>query len=79
MNAIHKTSAISFYLITSGFQTFKNRIQEELSAVSGASLMDILDDKELLQYYRRGESADFVVSRICGVEEDWDEDLADVG
>ena len=44
MKPIHKTSAISFYLINSGFQAFKNRIREELGAISSISLESLIDD-----------------------------------
>ena len=66
MKIIHKTSAISFYMIHSGFSSFKNRIREELSATSGINLDDVLDEQSLYNYYRSGETPDFVAASICG-------------
>lgn len=79
MKPIHKTSAISFYLINSGFQAFKNRIREELGAISSISLESLIDDASLQSYYRAGESADFVAASIAGPNIDFDDDYADAG
>ena len=79
MKPIHKTSAISFYLINSGFQAFKNRIREELGAISSISLESLIDDATLQSYYRAGESADFVAASIAGPNIDFDDDYADAG
>ena len=56
MKPIHKTSAISFYLINSGFKAFKNRIREELSAICSTPLESLVDDSSLQVYYRSGIS-----------------------
>lgn len=79
MKPIHKTSAISFYLINSGFQAFKNRIREELGAISSISLESLIDDASLQSFYRAGESADFVAASIAGPNFDFDDDYADAG
>jgi len=81
MKPFHKTSAITFYLINSGFTAFKNRIREELSAISSIPLESLIDDASLQSYYRSGESADFVAASIAGpcIEFDDDLDFADAG
>ena len=66
MKPIHKTSAISFYLINSGFQAFKTRVREELGSICSASLESLIDDTVLQHYYRSGESADFVAASLAG-------------
>ena len=81
MKTIHKTSAISFYLINSGFKAFKNRIREELSAICSTPLESLVDDSSLQVYYRSGESADYVAACIAGSNCDFDDDFdfADAG
>jgi hypothetical protein len=79
MKPIHKTSAISFYLINSGFQVFKNRVCEELGAISSISLESLIDDASLQSFYRAGESADFVAASIAGPNTEFDDDYADAG
>lgn len=79
MKPFHKTSAISFYLINSGFKAFKNRIREELSAISNVPLESLIDDSILQGYYRSGESADFVAASIAGPYIEFDDDFADAG
>ncbi|MCQ2064168.1 MAG: hypothetical protein MJY99_12615 [Fibrobacter sp.] len=75
MKFFHKTSALSIYKISSGFQSFKTRIREILSATSHATLEDFLDDDSLYAYYRNGESAEFVAASISGpCSESEDED-----
>lgn len=64
MKLFHKTSALSFYMIHTGFMNFKARIKEELNATSGENLDDILDDDALQVFYRNGESPDFVAASI---------------
>ena len=66
MNLLHKTSAISFYKIHSGFIAFKNRIREVLGATSEINLDDVMNDDDLYSFYRNGESADFVAAAIGG-------------
>ena len=66
MKPFHKTSAIPFYLINSGFQAFKNRVREELGSICSTSLETLIDDTELQHYYRSGESADFVAASLAG-------------
>ena len=79
MKPIHKTSAITFYLINSGFKAFKNRIREELSAISNVPLESLIDDSGLQSYYRSGESADFVAACLAGPYIEFDDDFADAG
>ena len=59
MRLIHKTSAISFRLFHTGFQTFKDRIREELSTVSRFTLDSVIDDASLYSYYRSGNKLRF--------------------
>lgn len=71
MKLLHKTSAISFYRIHTGFQAFKNRIREELSSrTSGVNLDDVLNDDDLYSFYRNGDSADFVAASLGGSMDD---------
>lgn len=79
MKLLHKTSAISFYLIHTGFQSFKSRLREILSTTSNATLEDYVDDDTLCAYYRNGDSPEFVAAAIIGPYGDADEELADVG
>lgn len=65
MKIFRKTSALSFYLLKSGFQAFKARIKEELDATGTVNLDDIIDDEELRAFYRRGESPAFVAAALC--------------
>lgn len=64
MRFFHKTSALSFYMIHSGFKAFKDRIKEELAATGGGNLEDLLDDESLHAYYRNGDSPDFVAATL---------------
>ena len=41
MKLFHKTSALSFYMIHSGFLAFKTRVKEELDAAGGGNLDDL--------------------------------------
>ncbi|MBO7413595.1 MAG: hypothetical protein J6U20_08040 [Fibrobacter sp.] len=67
MNLLHKTSAISFYKIHSGFVAFKRRIREELGATaSEVNLEDVMNDDDLYSFYRNGDSPDFVAATIGG-------------
>lgn len=78
MKLLHKTSTISFYLIHTGFQTFKNRIREILNLTSKVNLEDVIDDTSLGVYYRNGDSPEFVAASIIGPIIDMDDDeLAD--
>lgn len=79
MKPFHKTSAMTFYLINSGFKAFKNRIREELSSISNVPLESLIDDSSLQCYYRSGESADFVAASLAGPYIDFDDDFADAG
>ena len=76
MNLFQKTSAITFSILHPGFQVFKNRIREELSATSGVFLDDILDDDSLYKIYRNGESAEYVVASINGPMVEFDDEEA---
>ena len=71
MKLFHKTSALSFYLIHSGFMAFKTRVKEELDSMGGDNLDDLLDDDSLHVYYRNGDSPAYVAASLCPtVEED---------
>lgn len=65
MKLFHKTSALSFYMIHSGFRAFKARVKEELDAAGGGNLDDLLDDDSLHAYYRNGDSPDYVAASLC--------------
>ena len=66
MKLFRKTQAAAlYYLLHPGFQTFKERIKDELNTTSGINLEDIMDDSNLSAYYQQGESADFVAACIC--------------
>ena len=47
MKLLHKTSTIPFYLVHTGFQSFKRRLREILCATSGLTLEDYVDDETL--------------------------------
>lgn len=65
MKFLNKTQTTAlYYLFHTGFQTFKERIKDELNATSGINLEDIMDDSNLYTYYQQGESADFVAACI---------------
>ena len=64
MKLFHKTSALSFYMIHSGFKVFKARVKEELDSMGGGNLDDFIDDDSLHAYYRNGDSPDFVASSL---------------
>lgn len=65
MKLLHKTpKAALYYLFHPGFQTFKERIKDELTSTSGINLDDVVDDSNLYAYYQQGESADFVAACI---------------
>ena len=66
MKLVHKTSTASlYYLFHPGFQTFKERIKDELTSTSSVNLEDVMDDSNLYAYYQQGESADFVAACIA--------------
>lgn len=74
MKLLHKTSAISFYLIHTGYETFKNRIREILNATSQLNLEDFVDDDCLCLYYRNGDSPEYVAATIIGPDIECDDD-----
>ena len=66
MKLLQKTPATAlYYLFHPGFQTFKERIKDELTSTSGVNLEDVMDDSNLYAYYQQGESADFVAACIA--------------
>ena len=66
MKMFHKTqTAALYYLLHTGFQSFKERIKDELTSTSGIILEDVMDDSNLYTYYQQGESADFVAACIA--------------
>ena len=66
MKMLQKTQPTAlYYLFHTGFQTFKERIKDELTSTSGVNLEDIMDDSNLYAYYQQGESADFVAACIA--------------
>ena len=85
MYLLHKTSATPSHLIHTGFQAFKCRLREILSATSGLTLEDYIDDESLCTYYRNGDSPEYIAAAIIGPDMDIDsgyepdEDLADAG
>ena len=65
MKLFHRTSALSFYMIHSGFKAFKMRVKEELDSMGGGNLDDLLDDDRLHAFYRNGDSPDYVAASLC--------------
>lgn len=66
MKLLHKTPAAAlYYLFHPGFQTFKERIKDELTSKSSINLEDVMDDSNLYAYYQQGESADYVAAYIA--------------
>ena len=66
MKMLQKTQTTAlYYLFHTGFQTFKERIKDELTSTSGVNLEDIMDDSNLYAYYQQGESADLVAACIA--------------
>ena len=66
MKLFHKTPAAAlYYLFHPGFQTFKERIKDELTTTTSVNLEDVMDDSNLYAYYQQGESADFVAACIA--------------
>ncbi|MCQ2102224.1 MAG: hypothetical protein MJY98_03245 [Fibrobacter sp.] len=65
MKLFRKPSALSFYLLKSGFQAFKARVKEELDATGSVNLDDVIDDEGLRTFYRNGDSPAFVVAALC--------------
>ncbi|SHK99676.1 MULTISPECIES: hypothetical protein [unclassified Fibrobacter] len=66
MKMLQKTQTTAlYYLFHTGFQTFKERIKDELTSTSGVNLEDVMDDSNLYAYYQQGESADFVAACIA--------------
>ena len=62
MKMFHKTqTAALYYLLHTGFQSFKERIKDELTSTSGINLEDVMDDSNLYAYY----PADFVAACIA--------------
>ena len=78
-------NSYTFYLIHTGFQAFKSRLREILSATSGLTLEDYIDDESLCMYYRNGDSPEYIAAAIIGPDMDFDsgyepdEDIADAG
>jgi hypothetical protein len=87
MKLLHKTSAIHFYLLHTGFLSFKRRLSEILSATSGLTLEDYIDDESLCTFYRNGDSPEYIAAAIIGPDmefdsasdSDYDEEMADAG
>ena len=66
MKMLQKTQTTAlYYLFHTGFQTFKERIKDELTSTSGVNLEDVMDYSNLYAYYQQGESADFVAACIA--------------
>jgi len=64
-----KTS-FAFYLLQSGFQVFRRRLEEELIVARGLTLGECADDESLFRFYQRGEPTSYVIERLCGSSED---------
>lgn len=63
-------TSFGFYLLQSGFQVFRRRLEQELMATRGIALGDCSDDDELFRLYQRGEPTSFVMERLCGCEQE---------
>ncbi len=66
MKILHKPVSLSLYLLSSGFQSFKKRISQELQLRRGVNLEDFADDESLYAFYLRGEPEDYVLDTLCG-------------
>jgi hypothetical protein len=62
--------SFAFYLLQSGFQVFRRRLEQELMVVRGVALNDCSDDEELFRLYQKGEPTSFVIARLCGSDQD---------
>lgn len=62
--------SFGFYLLQSGFQVFRRRLEQELMVARGVSLSDCSDDEEIFQMYQQGEPTSFVIARLCGAEQE---------
>lgn len=62
--------SFSFYLLQSGFDSFKRRLREELVGLTGEQIEDHAEDEILYKYYQRGEPVSYVLERICGTKSD---------
>jgi len=58
--------SFAFYLLQTGFQVFRRRLEEELMVARGVTLAECSDDESLFRLYQRGEPTSFVMDRICG-------------
>ena len=66
MKILHKPASLSLTLLSSGFQTFKRRISQELMLRKGVNLEDCTDDEDLYAFYLRGEPENYVMDALCG-------------
>ena len=66
MKILHKPASLSLTLLSSGFQTFKRRISQELMLSNCVNLEDCTDDEELYAFYLRGEPENYVMDALCG-------------
>jgi hypothetical protein len=66
MKILHKPASLSLTLLSSGFQTFKRRISQELMLRKGVNLEDYTDDEGLYAFYLRGEPENYVMDALCG-------------
>lgn len=58
--------SFAFYLLQTGFQVFRRRLEQELMVARGVELAECSDDESLYRLYQRGEPTTFVMDRICG-------------
>ncbi|MCK9183221.1 MAG: hypothetical protein M0P13_10155 [Fibrobacteraceae bacterium] len=66
MKILQKPASLSLYLLSSGFQSFKRRLSQEMMVRRGINLDDYADDESLYTFYKLGEPENYVMDAICG-------------
>ena len=59
----------AFYLLSTGYQVFRRRLEQELIVARGLSLAECSDDESLFRMYQHGEPTSYVIDRLCGSQE----------
>ncbi|HSQ42585.1 MAG TPA: hypothetical protein VLM37_09920 [Fibrobacteraceae bacterium] len=57
--------SLPFYLLSSSFQVFRRRLEQELMATRGISLDDCTDNESLYRMYQHGEPDNFILASLC--------------
>jgi hypothetical protein len=61
MKAFKRPAYLALYILHSGFQAFKLRLQKKLFVCRGINLDNYADDEYLFRYYQRGEPVSYVI------------------